>query len=374
MNTGTVDCWGAYANDQLGNSTNTQHVALPVTGLSSVTQVSSGALSSCAISNGSVVCWGDNSNYELGNDSSTNSNTTVTSLSDASSSYAYNGGVLNSTTDPNGKTVTDTYNDDGELTCEAYPVSATTNCGQPGSTTNTVVNFTYTSGRLTGVTDWLGNTVSYTYADNWAPSSPTKITYGASGLAANYGYDNNGAVTSLTTSGTSTAINDSWTRDTDNRVNVATVNSVASASPTYNSKDQVTAATNLASSTSNDVYTLAANGEILKDVPPTGSTTSSGYNVGGELCWSANVSSSNSCTSPPTASSVTNYVYTTNGQRSSAATTTGSGTTTTTYKWNPLGELCNVGPLTTPCGESPLNGSSYTYNADGLRVLARVCQ
>jgi RHS repeat-associated protein len=371
--TGAVDCWGSPTNDELGNSSNGSHEAEPVTGLTGVTQVVSGYESSCALSSGSVVCWG--SAGALGNDTDANSYAPVQPFSNTSTSYWYTGGLLTSTTDANNKTVKYVYNYGGQVACVSYPVSASINCGSTGSpvtgsSTNTVVNFSYTSGQLTGVTDWLGNTVSYTYGDNWTPDSPTKITYGSSGLSANYGYDNDGTVTSLTTSGASTAISDSWTHDADERMNVATINSAASASPVYNAKNQVTAATNLATSTSNDVYTLAANGEITKDVAPSTATTSFGYNAGGELCWSANVSSTNSCSSPPTASVVTNYVYTGNGQRASAATTTSSGTTTSTFRWNPLGELCNVTPLTTPCAELPSSGSSYTYNADGLRILS----
>ncbi len=370
MTNATVDCWGSYASDELGNSSNVLYTAEPVTGLTGVTQVESGGESSCAFSSGTAVCWGG---ADLGNDTSTNSYTPVQPITDGMTTYSYSSGQLQSTTDANGKKVSYVYNYGGQVACVAYPVSSSTNCGSTGSTvtgttTNTVVNFSYSSGRLTGVTDWLGNTVGYTYADNWIPDSPTKITYGSSGLTANYGYDNDGAVTSLATTGSSTPINDSWTRDTDERMNVATINSVASSSPTYNSRNQVAAATNLATSTSNDVYSLAANGEILNDVTPSGATTSFGYNAGGELCWSANVASSNVCSSPPPASSVTNFAYTANGERASAATTTGSGTTTSTYQWNPLGELCDVSVLTTPCGATPLNGSSYAYNADGLRI------
>lgn len=42
MSTGAVDCWGSASNDELGNSSNILHVALPVTGLTGVTQVTSG--------------------------------------------------------------------------------------------------------------------------------------------------------------------------------------------------------------------------------------------------------------------------------------------------------------------------------------------
>jgi RHS repeat-associated protein len=342
-----------------------------VSGVSGATLLSSGDDVSCAIANSAVECWG--ASGQVGNDTTTLVTYPVVSFSIASTTYSYASGLLASNTDANGKKVSYVYNYDNRVACVAYPVSTTTNCGTTGSTvlgssTNTVVNYSYSYGRLSGTTDWLGNTVSDTYGDVWAPDSPTKITYGSSGLVVNYGYDPDGTLTSLSTSGTSNAINDTWTLDNDQRMNVATVNSVSTASPTYNQDDQVTAATNLATSTSNDTYTIAANGDILKDAAPSGATTSFGYNSGGELCWSANVSSLASCTSPPTSTSVTKYTYTANGQRASAATTTISGTSTTDYAWNSQSELCNVGSSVVPCGANPLNGASYTYDTDGLRI------
>jgi RHS repeat-associated protein len=294
----------------------------------------------------------------------------------SNSSYSYANGQLTSTTDGNGKTISYVYNYAGQVACEGYPVDVTTGCGTfsspaTGSSTNTIVKDTYdTAGRLSTVVDWLGNTTTYAYTNTWNPFEPSSITYpSGSGVSANYGYDNDDNLTSLS-AGTSslTSINDSWRFDSDERNATTTVNSVASNWASYNGDNQTTNATNLATSTNNDVYTIAKNGEILSDATPASTTTSFGYNAGDELCWSANVSSSASCTSPPTASVETTYAYTSNGQRSSAATTTGSGTTTTTYAWNPYGELCNVSSTSTACSSTPTTGTSYNYNGDGLRT------
>ncbi len=300
------------------------------------------------------------------------------SPSSATTSYSYANGQLTSTTDANAKTVSYVYNDAGQVACEGYPVDVTSGCGTfsspgTGSSTNTIVKDAYDSaGRRSTVVDWLGNTTTYAYTNPWNPYQPSSITYpSASGVSATYGYDNNDNLTSLM-AGTSslTSINDSWRFDADERAGTTTVNSVASSWATYNANNQITGATNLATSTSNDVYTVAKNGEILRDAPPSGATTSFGYNAGDELCWSANVASSAACSSPPTASVETNYTYTSNGERASAATTTGSGTTTTTYAWNPYGELCNVSTTATACGSAPAAGTSYTYNGDGLRTTS----
>jgi RHS repeat-associated protein len=296
----------------------------------------------------------------------------------ATTSYSYANGQLTSTTDANAKTISYVYNYAGQVACEGYPVDVTSGCGSfgslgTGSSTNTIVKDTYDSaGRRSTVVDWLGNTTTYAYTNGWTPNEPTSITYpSGSGVSATYGYDNDSNLTSLT-AGTSslTSINDSWRFDADERSVTATVNSVASSWATYNADNQITAATNLASSTSNDVYTVAKNGELTRDAPPSGATTSFAYNAGDELCWSANVASSAACSSPPTASVETNFTYTTNGQRASAATTTSSGTATTTYAWNPYGELCNVSSTSTACGSTPTSGTSYLYNGDGLRTTA----
>jgi hypothetical protein len=73
---GNVWCWGYNGNGQLGNGTTAGSSAVPVelagfTG--SVTAVSMGLDSACAIASGSVMCWGTNANGELGNNSVTGS-------------------------------------------------------------------------------------------------------------------------------------------------------------------------------------------------------------------------------------------------------------------------------------------------------------
>jgi hypothetical protein len=71
---GNVWCWGYNGNGQLGNATTAASSAVPVelagfTG--SVTAVSMGLDSACAIAGGAVMCWGTNANGQLGNNSTT---------------------------------------------------------------------------------------------------------------------------------------------------------------------------------------------------------------------------------------------------------------------------------------------------------------
>ena len=382
LTAGTIECWGSNAAGDYGNgTTTTSFVPVAVSGVSGVTQISAGYQSTCAVFvTGVAKCWGYNQYGQLGNGNWANSATPaqVAPLnSNLTTHYTYANGQLTGVTDSNLKTVSYMYNFAGQVACLAYPVSATSSCGTiaspaVGSTTNTIATRSYdAAGRLASTADWLGNTVQYTYNTLSNPGTPSRITYPTlTGLVANYGFNNNGQVSSMTAGSN---INDTWSYDVDGRLNATTVNGVASSVVAYNANNQITAATNLAASTSNDTYTIAPNGAITGDTAPGGATTSSGYNAGGQLCWSANVAaSSSSCTSPPTSAPVlTNYTYTANGQRASATTTTGSGTTTGTYAWDPYGRLCNTSPVVVTCGSTPASGTAYTYDGDGLRMTAQ---
>jgi alpha-tubulin suppressor-like RCC1 family protein len=67
---GTTECWGANANGQLGNGSNTNSsTPVVVAGLAiGVTAIASGNQHSCAATNsGSAQCWGSNANGQLAN-------------------------------------------------------------------------------------------------------------------------------------------------------------------------------------------------------------------------------------------------------------------------------------------------------------------
>ncbi len=76
---GTVKCWGANANGQLGNnSTSDSATPVEVTGVSNAIAVVAGNAHSCAliyggVLGGTVKCWGYNHDGQLGNNSTTDS-------------------------------------------------------------------------------------------------------------------------------------------------------------------------------------------------------------------------------------------------------------------------------------------------------------
>jgi RHS repeat-associated protein len=374
LTSGDVDCWGA--GGELGDgSSSSSSTPVAVSGLSGVTQIVTGELHACALlTSAAVDCWGTNTYGELGNPPSTTESLTPIALMQATT-YSYVDGQLASTTDANGQTISYLYNYAEQVECVAYPVNVSSGCGtmsSPGtpSMTNTIVTNSYdTSGRIASTTDWLGNTVTYTYGDSWTPSSVTKISYPSStGLTANYTFDNDGDPLTLSAGSN---ISDTWTYSHDDQVATSEINGSTSGTVAYNPNSQITAATNLASSTSNDTYTVAANGEILKDVPTTGTTYSYGYNAGGELCTVTAGASATACGSNP--STGTKYTFTSNGQRASATPyTSGTAGSSTYYAWNPYGELCNTATASTACGTTPTTGTNYTNNGDGLRIATTV--
>ncbi len=291
-------------------------------------------------------------------------------LSSQTTSSTYSAGQLTSTTNANNQTVSYLYNYAGQVACVAYPVSSSSSCGTlgspaTGSTTDTIVTRSYDStGRLSSVTDWLGDTTSYAYADAWIPNTPTTITYPSStSLSATYGYDNDGNTTSLSAG---TSISDAWTYNADSEVATSKTNGSTSAAVGYNANKQITAAANLATSTSNDTDTIAANGEITSDTPPSGAATDFTYNAADELCNT----STTSVACGTNSSTGTAYAYATNGERASATPyVSGVAQTSTNYSWNPYGELCNVSSASsTSCASTPSTGSSYTYNGVRLRM------
>jgi alpha-tubulin suppressor-like RCC1 family protein len=76
---GKVYCWGDNDNGQLGNNSTTNTsvpVAVVTSGVLSgktVTQITGGYNTTCALADNRAYCWGDNALGQLGNNSTTDS-------------------------------------------------------------------------------------------------------------------------------------------------------------------------------------------------------------------------------------------------------------------------------------------------------------
>ena len=68
-----VRCWGSNADGQLGDaSTINRATPVLISGLTNVTQLSTGVAHACALSSGQAWCWGRNESGELGDTTTTN--------------------------------------------------------------------------------------------------------------------------------------------------------------------------------------------------------------------------------------------------------------------------------------------------------------
>lgn len=294
------------------------------------------------------------------------------STSSVTSTFSYDAdGNLTSQSDDNGRTVGYAYDDAGETSCIAYPVSTSPNCSNAPSATNSVVDRTYDgAGRLATVTDWLGNTTNYI---NYNQLSELGGVAFPTGETLNYEYDADGNLTSADYAGT-TVGNNSWSYNADEeQASTSQLGTFASPTDAYNNYKQVTTASNPTGSGSvSDTYSVASNGEMLSDQAAGKPAISLSYNGGAQLT---------SLTNPnlPAASADSSYAYTADGQRcwSDASSTVVTSPTcgsapsgSTSYQWNARGQLCWSGASTSTasCSAPPSGVTTYTYSGDGLRM------
>lgn len=254
-------------------------------------------------------------------------------------------------------TVSYAYDSAGDNTCVAYPVSASSSCSNPASTSNTVVNYGYDAdGRMSSMSDWVGGSFSFGYDTR---SNLNSIQYPSSAhwseALGPYDADNN--VTGLVFGSSNYGfIPLSYPVNADEQLS-----SGAGVSYTYNSQDRI-------KTDGSDSFTYNSNGEIASDA--NGSTTTGwNYDPDDELTTVTN----NGSTSET-------FAYDGNGNRcglnfgSSQPNCSSPSTGTVEYGYNSFNQLCYVSWVTSS-GQSPscsappaAIGTTYVYDGNGLRV------
>jgi RHS repeat-associated protein len=299
-------------------------------------------------------------------------------------SYGYDTmGRLVSITNSAGATVTYGYDANSNVACVSYPNASNNTCSSSGNPTG-VVRYTYNQfDQLQSLTDWAGNTLTFTYnadgeecwVSTYAPSSPSCASRPqASGyVTTTYGYDSSNNISDIATStgtsglldlsvGSSRNANHFITQETP------TIGSTAypSDSYSYNSSDQVASGPITGSGSSNTyVYTPA--GGVTTD---TNAFASAAYDQAGVLCWTSAGSSTDGCSSPP--SGATSFSYNADGERTSVIPASGNPAS---YGWDTLsGELVCANTNGTTCSTSNPTSSTtvYTYDGNGLRSSATI--
>lgn len=246
-----------------------------------------------------------------------------------------------------------TYDAAGDNTCVAYPVASGSNCANPASSTNTVVNYGYDAdGRMNAMSDWLGNSFTFGYDTR---SNLTSIVYpSATTWTENLGpYDaanNMGSLALNSTKYTSTttayppnaneelaaAGSTNYGYDSQNHIQTA-----GSDSFTYR-PDGALATSKAGTTTQTFSYDPA---DELTTQKGGLSTTSFSFDANGNRCAHKSGTTAPSCTSPT--SGTTSYGY--NGYNQLFFTATNAGTNAS-------------------CTSPPSGATTYAYNGEGLRI------
>ncbi len=299
--------------------------------------------------------------------------------------YSYDSsGRLVSTTNAAAATVTYGYDASSNLACVSYPNSSGNTCSSTGTPTG-VVRYSYNqTNQLTSLTDWAGNTLTFTYnghgkqcwVSTYAPSIPSCASppHQSGAITTNYAYDalDNVSDAKTTTGAGPTNLLDLsvGSRDATENITAVTPTIATTANNTdsygYNQTKQV-ASGPITGTTGSNSYTYTRTGAITAN---TTAFQSAGYTSAGTLCWAYAGTSSNGCTSAP--SGATTYSTNSDGERTGMTPPTGNAAS---YGWetdsnrlvcaNTNGSTCST--------SSPTSTTTvYTYDGNGLRTSATV--
>ncbi len=297
---------------------------------------------------------------------------TMTDYGLGTSSFSYdNSGNLLQQTNDNGQVTTYAYDVANDVTCVGYSVAANPNCANPGSSTNTVVNYGYQYiGKISDTLDWLGNETHYGYTSDGELNLASVSYPSGTGETINYGYDAANNLTSSNYAGPAVGTqSQSWTPNADSLVSATSQLGSYNSSPTYDGvHNWVASATNPGNSGA-DSYQYQPNGELSSDLAPNGLGPYYAYNGADELTSGENTNTD----------VVSTFAYNANGERCWSAPTNVSNPTcssppsgATSYAWNAYGQLCWAGNSTSTngCSSPPSGTTSYQYDGTDLRSTA----
>ena len=263
-----------------------------------------------------------------------------TSMSDASGSSSYGYDPFNElTSSQNGasKTLTYTYNDDGQTSSLTYPLGA----GATWASSDTVSYGYDNADELDSISDFNGNTISI---GNTADGLPNALSLGSSGDTISTTYDPSDAPSDISlTNSSSTLLEYAYSDVPSAAISSETTTPSTSTSPaayTYDAQNRVTQLTPGSGSALN--YTFDASGNLT--TLPSGASGS--YDHASEL------------TSSTLSSTTTSYGYDADGERTQASQ---GGSTIVSATYNGAQEV-------TSYSNSAANLSAATYDGDGLRT------
>lgn len=221
-------------------------------------------------------------------------------------------------------------------------------------------------GQMDSMTDWLGNTLSFTYDATGSlcatSTSPlASCTASPTGVATFERFDQAGQLAGATTvDGAIQLLDLSYTRDPNGNLATSTPTIGAVPRPVDSFHyDQQTEVTSGPSTTGSSPTTYAyAQDHGIVVAPGVGGAS---YAPSGALCWTSVASSSNPCGSPPAGG--TTYGYDASGDR-----TVGGATNTLGWRQE-SSQLCfSAASGSGTCTAPPTGATTYTYDAAGRRT------
>jgi RHS repeat-associated protein len=284
---------------------------------------------------------------------------TVQNSGDQSAYYAYDANGNETTDYSNSKYVQYSYDTAGDNVCVAYPVSsALSSCSLPAGPTNSIVNYGYNAdGRMTSMSDWLGNSFTFGYTSPYSPADLTSIDYPAASTwdeSSVYDPDNNLKTWAISSPTYGTAV-------TSNTFNAdEEYKTQGSLDLGYNPQSQVT-------TDGSDSFVNQPNGEIAKETVGSEEPINYTYNVNSQVTSIDNTNSGVEAY----------YNYNAAGDRCVSVVATSappsgcgsppSGAVTTNY--NNFNQLCTVAVGSAlVCSSSGSGLDTFSYDGNGLRT------